>query len=209
MALGLDAGSAPWRWRRAPLGGTNQSWIDGSGEWLVEVAVAARAGVEAARLAAAGVAGAAGAFEGPAGWSRAFFGDEGGRRCSGSGAVGRAHRGRRDKPYPVSGIAQVPTSSRSRPAIELNTYAPPSGSSSECRPTSSLTRNGQPWPVIRRSDSLMSVVRCVALAYLYGRDPEPAWLVDAPTADERVVLDVPFELVADSDLDEELRRCSP
>jgi len=84
-------------------GGTMQCWADGSMEWRIEVAHAARAGLTAALLAEAGVTGARHALEGPAGFYAAFAGvvpdlDEG------TGAI-------RDvlfKPLPGCAINQAP-----------------------------------------------------------------------------------------------------
>ena len=58
-------------------GGLNQTWLEGSSEWLYHLGLAARNGVAAALLAAAGERGAAHALEGPAGFVRAFSGREG------------------------------------------------------------------------------------------------------------------------------------
>lgn len=95
----------------ARSGGTNQSWVSGTDEWLIEAGAAARAGVEAALMTEAGVVSSREALEGTAGWAQAFFGDAGAERL-------RAHLASAaplipsvaTKPYPVSGIAQVATS---------------------------------------------------------------------------------------------------
>ncbi|AEA24296.1 MmgE/PrpD family protein [Pseudonocardia dioxanivorans CB1190] len=57
-------------------GGTNQTWVAGSQEWLFQVGFCARNGLLAARLAAAGGAGAPDAFEGAQGFYRALLGEE-------------------------------------------------------------------------------------------------------------------------------------
>ena len=57
-------------------GGLNQTWLEGSDEWLYHLGSAARSGVTAGLLAAAGERGATHALEGPAGIARAFSGRE-------------------------------------------------------------------------------------------------------------------------------------
>ena len=57
-------------------GGLNQTWIDGSSEYRLELGMAARNGILAAELAAAGFHGAAHWYEGAAGFVRAFAGDD-------------------------------------------------------------------------------------------------------------------------------------
>lgn len=181
--------------------GTNQSWIDGSDEWLVEVAAASRAGVDAARLAAAGVRGAPNALDGPAGWSRALFDDEGSSRLEAALAGGRPQTEHvAIKPYPVSGIAQVPTKLSAGLGVDWDHVHP---DRVEVRMTPRElgypgSRNRGPFR--SRSDSLMSVTRCVALAYLHQSVPYRL-LLKPPGSEEAALIDR-IELVADESLDE-------
>lgn len=181
--------------------GTNQSWVDGSDEWLVEVALASRAGLEAAQLAAAGVRGAPNAFDGPSGWSSAYFDDDGAHRLN--AVLAGTSRRTADvaiKPYPVSGIAQVPTHLAARLGGAFDHREPERievrMSSGELSYPGSRNRG----PFKSRSDSLMSVARCVALAYLHGAVPYRQ-LVRPPGDREQSVLDV-IELVTDDGLQE-------
>lgn len=183
-------------------GGTNQSWIAGTDEWLVEVATAARAGVEAALLADAGVRGAREAVEGRAGWAHAFFDD------GGAGRLRKILDGPAEvvgpvavKPFPVSGIAQVPSAAaaalgRGRGDLPVRRLAVRVARSDVGYPGS--TNVG---PFRSRSDSLMSIVRCAALAYLHG-----AIAVDqldrTPDSAEQAVLDA-LEVVPDDEMAEE------
>lgn len=181
--------------------GTNQSWVDGSDEWLVEVAFASRAGLEAAQLAAAGVRGAPNAFDGPSGWSTAYFSDDGADRLNAvlGGASGRT-ADVAIKPYPVSGIAQVPTHLAARLGEAFDHREPERievrMSSDELAYPGSRNRG----PFKSRSDSLMSVARCVALSYLHGAVPYRQ-LVEPPGERERSLLDV-VELVPDDGVQE-------
>ncbi len=173
-ALGCDAETtaAALAIASTMAGGTNQSWIDGTDEWLVEVAEAARAGVVAARLAAAGLSGAPGALDGAAGWAKAYFDD------AGAPALQQALEGAGTrtadvavKLYPVSGIAQAPSTLAAEMGIELE-GALPQRIEVRMNPVEldyPGSRNRGPFS--GRSDSLMSVVRCVALAYLHGHVP--------------------------------------
>lgn len=150
--------------------GTNQAWVDGTDEWLLELGMAARAGVEAAYLAAGGLHGAPRAFEGAAGWARAFFDDEDATALersvedySSSTAASVAL-----KRYPVSGIAQAPVAAAAR-ARELISGQRPLGASihmspAECNYPGTDNRG----PFASRSDALMSVPRSVTVAILHG-----------------------------------------
>lgn len=187
----------------AMCGGTNQSWIDGTDEWLLEVGAATRTGVEAAQLAAAGATGAPRAIDGDAGWANAFFGDPDASRLRAllADAAAVAAMGRvATKPYPVSGIAQAPTAAAAALHAQLGG-----------RPVNHMvvrmapivlaypgSRNSGPFR--SRSDSLMSVSRCCALAYVHGAIPL-ASLSGAPGPAESEVL-ARLELVGDEDLDE-------
>lgn len=182
-------------------GGTNQSWIDGTDEWLVEVASATRAGVDAVRLASAGVRGAPRAFDGSAGWSAAFFDDDGAhalhaaldRRIRRTSAVAV-------KLYPISGIAQVPAHLAAELGNDTSRLLP-ERLQVHMNPRELAypgTRNHGPFS--GRADSLMSVARCVALSYLHGTVPYES-LLQGPDEDEGALLDI-LELIADPELEE-------
>lgn len=98
-------------------GGTNQTWIDGSGEYRVQPGMAARNGIVAAELAATGFTGAARWYEGAAGFAAAFA--DGDARAGEPWALGERWR-LLDvvyKPFPVCAITQSPV----RVAIDLAT----------------------------------------------------------------------------------------
>jgi 2-methylcitrate dehydratase PrpD len=146
--------------------GTNQAWIAGTDEWLLEVGAAARAGVEAVELTLAGARAAADGLEGRAGWARAFFDDEGASRlvaqldADDAGIAGVAI-----KPYPVSGIAQVPTWLGCRAhGDELPTDVRCEVSEAEFSYPGSSNRG----PFRSRSDALMSIALCVGAGLADG-----------------------------------------
>jgi 2-methylcitrate dehydratase PrpD len=89
-------------------GGLNQTWIDGTSEYRLQLGMAARNGVAAAELAAAGLTGAPHWYEGAAGYMRAFSGltDQDG----GDWELGERWRLLEVtyKPYPVCAITQSP-----------------------------------------------------------------------------------------------------
>ena len=203
VALGLDRkglGSAI-AISTTMCAGTNQSWVDGTDEWVLEVAASARAGVEAAMAAQAGMRGAQNAFEGRAGWAPAFFGDGDAAllaKVVGDDAFGLDHVS--VKAFPVSGIAQVPTALASlmgkrfdsRPPERLEIRVP----AREFNYPGSSNRG----PFKSRSDSLMSIARCCALAYANGKIPLRL-LAEPPLDNEETVLKV-TEVVSDSALAE-------
>ena len=203
VALGLDRerlGSAI-AISTTMCAGTNQSWVDGTDEWLLVVAATARAGVEAALAAQTGVQGAQWAFEGQAGWAPAFFGDSDAAllaKAVGDDSFGLDHVS--VKAFPVSGIAQVPTTLASsmgkrfdfRTPERLEIRVPPR----EFNYPGSSNRG----PFKSRSDSLMSIARCGALAYANGRIPLHL-LAGPPLDNEEAVLEV-IDLVSDSALAE-------
>jgi 2-methylcitrate dehydratase PrpD len=146
--------------------GTNQAWVAGTDEWLLEVGAAARAGIEAVELVLAGARAAADGIEGRAGWARAFFDDDGASRLAARltaeepGIAGVAI-----KPYPVSGIAQVPTWLGCRAhAAELPRAVRVEVSEAELSYPGSANRG----PFRSRSDALMSIAFCVATGLADG-----------------------------------------
>lgn len=179
----------------AASGGTNQSWLDGSDEWLLEVAAAARSGVEAATLAAGGLRGAHQAMEGAAGWASAYFGDKDGTRLAALLKGALASPRVACKPYPVSGIAQVPTHLAARLGRSLNARMPQRITVRMAAAELAYPGSHNRGPFRSRGDSLMSVARCVALAYLHGGIPYRR-LVEHPDQPERNLLSR-IELVAD------------
>jgi 2-methylcitrate dehydratase PrpD len=150
--------------------GTNQAWIAGSDEWLLELGLSARAGVEAALLTEAGVRAAPDAIEGAAGWAKAYCGDEGSAalvaRLAGADSLINEVA---VKPYPVSGIAQVPTHLACQIHGELKGAVPDHicvrMSTAEASYPGSTNRG----PFRSRSDALMSVAFCVACGVTSGR----------------------------------------
>jgi 2-methylcitrate dehydratase PrpD len=89
-------------------GGLNQTWIDGTSEYRLELGFAARNGVAAAQLAAAGFHGASHWYEGDAGFATAFgSGDE---APHADWELGDRWRllDVTYKPYPVCAITQSP-----------------------------------------------------------------------------------------------------
>lgn len=171
LAIGLDVEGVATAVCLATVmtAGTNQAWLSGSDEWLLEIGAATRSGVEAALLAARGVRASPVAFEGPAGWAHAFFDDEGAARLVSALddpttlVPEVAH-----KPYPVSGIAQVPTRlgcvahgilAGAVPDRVLVKVSP-----AEATYPGSANRG----PFAGRSDALMSISHCVACGLADG-----------------------------------------
>lgn len=203
LALGLDRDGIANAISLAAASskGTNQSWVSGTDEWLLEVGSAARAGVEAVQLTIAGAVGAPDAFEGTAGWTRAFFDDEKASRLEAALAGGPSRITEvAVKPFPVSGIAQVAT------ALGCELHDCPEGrfpqrivvrmSRSECAYPGSVNRG----PFRSRSAALMSVVFCVACAVADGA-VRLARLEDPNAPDLRRLMDR-IDLEPDAAVDE-------
>lgn len=197
LALGLDRdGLANSIALAATLaGGTNAAWLAGSDEWLLEAGVAARLGVEAARFTAAGAHASPHALESRAGWARAFFGDDGAKALAeyldgparGEGAASgqgseRVEIGARGlgaprgipgvavKPYPVSGIAQVPTRLACEASRELRAGAElPRVQIRISEREAGYPGSANTGSFVSRSDALMSVVFCVTCGLLDGK----------------------------------------
>jgi 2-methylcitrate dehydratase PrpD len=150
--------------------GLNQTWIDGSSEYRLELGMAARNGIVAAELATAGLSGASHWYEGDAGFARAFAGltDVAG----GDWELGERWRllDVTYKPYPVCAITQSPV----QVAIDLatdNDLAPADIASIRCVLNSAdRTYPGtvNPGPFQDIGATLMSAQFCVAMA-LKGR----------------------------------------
>jgi 2-methylcitrate dehydratase PrpD len=181
----------------ATSAGHNQAWVDGSDEWLFEVAGAARSGLDAARVALSGAKAASGAFEGKAGWCAAYFDDPGGPVLAMNLADSSDRTARSAmKLYPVSGIAQTPTHLAAQLGKE---FAADDIQRVQVRMSAnevSYPGTSNRGPFRSRSDTLMSVPRCVAIALRRGATPYEVLLapVDADQADlmDRVEL-VPEE----------------
>jgi 2-methylcitrate dehydratase PrpD len=153
----------------ARSGGTMQSWLSGTDEWLFEVGAAARAGVEAALLTEAGAVASAEAFEGSAGWARAYFGDEGAAQLARALVESRSHIAEvAVKPYPVSGIAQVPTDLGRQAHAELDGQTVYSAVVRLSEPEATYPGSSNYGPFRSRSSALMSVGFCVACALSDG-----------------------------------------
>ncbi len=162
----------------AASGGTNQAWIEGTDEWLVEVASAARAGVEAALFAKAGLSGAVRSLDGQSGWAKAFFDDPAGERLMSALSDERPRTPLvAMKLFPVSGIAQVATALacqlgkkvRATDISEIRLYL----SISDASYPGSASKG----PFRSRSDALMSVPLSVAIGLAHGYVSYDGWTV--------------------------------
>jgi 2-methylcitrate dehydratase PrpD len=201
IGLGLDseATTNAIAMATAHCAGTNQSWVDGSGEWLLVVASASRAGVECALLASQGVRGATAAFEGGAGWATAFFGESDAAELDRALADDRLRTPHvAVKPFPVSGIAQAPSAAACALSEPGTTWR-----SVEVRMNPrelAYPGSGNRGPFRSRSDALMSIALCVTLGL---RDGEVRYraLTDDLGADGHALLQR-VELVADADVAE-------
>jgi 2-methylcitrate dehydratase PrpD len=89
-------------------GGLNQTWLDGTSEYRLQLGMAARNGITAATLAAGGLRGASHWYEGAAGFARAFAGSD--DAAGGDWELGERWRllDVTYKPYPVCAITQSP-----------------------------------------------------------------------------------------------------
>lgn len=91
--------------------GTNQTWVDGSSEWQLQLGSASRSGLEAALLASTGATGSRRALEGTSGFFAAFARDEAVAADVGSElGTSWATREVTFKAYPVCAILQSPVS---------------------------------------------------------------------------------------------------
>jgi len=90
--------------------GLNQTWIDGTSEYRLQLGMAARNGITAAQLAASGLHGAGHWYEGDAGYARAFAGADPDHAGDGDWELGERWRllDVTYKPYPVCAITQSP-----------------------------------------------------------------------------------------------------
>lgn len=201
MALGLDRDGIANAigLAAARSGGTTQSWVAGTDEWLLEIGAAARAGVEAALFTRAGAVAAPDALEGGSGWLRAYFGVNDPAQLE--AAVTRPERYIGEvavKPYPVSGIAQVPTDLGRRAHEDI-----------QGRPFDSVTvrlselevaypGSTSRGPFRSRSAALMSVGFCVSCTLADG----VVRLARLEAPDELTAAAAGVDIVADSSLEE-------
>ena len=170
VALGLDrAGIAnAIGLAVARSGGTMQSWLSGTDEWWIEAGAAARAGLESALFSQAGAIASAEAIEGAAGWCRAYFDDDS-TRLRVALARGESYLGEvAVKPYPISGIAQVPTELGLLAFRAMNGRRVRSGVVTLSVRAASYPGTAGQGPFRSRSDALMSVPFCVACAITDG-----------------------------------------
>lgn len=146
--------------------GLNQTWIDGTSEYRIELGMAARNGVVAAQLAAGGFKGAPQWYEGEAGFVRAFAGDD---ADPGSGwDLGERWRilDVTYKPYPVCAITQSSVQVAIDLAVEHN-LQPDEITAVRCMLNSadrSYPGTVNPGPYNDVGASLMSAEFCVAMA---------------------------------------------
>ena len=183
-------------------GGTNAAWLAGSDEWLLEAGVAARLGVEAALFTRAGAHASPEALEGGAGWARAFFGDDGARSLAESLEETGSRLGQvAVKPYPVSGIAQVPTHLACEASRRLDREsASPRARIRISAQEASYPGSANTGPFVSRSDALMSVVFCVGCGLTDGRVRLER--LERPSEPPSLEAAAAVELVADPQLEE-------
>jgi 2-methylcitrate dehydratase PrpD len=152
-------------------GGLNQTWLDGSTDYLYQLGLAARNGVTAARLAAAGESGAMGAIDGAAGFGRAIGGQA---ALAPVEAWGLGQRFRIleavYKPSPICNICQSPALLAAQLAASgvdptriraLRLYLNPDDRAYPGTLASA--------PFSGRGQALMSAAFCVAAALVHGR----------------------------------------
>ena len=206
VALGLDAFSTANAIALAAAAGAghNQAWVSGTDEWILEVGAAARAGVEAALFTEAGIVASPEAYEGRAGWGAAYFGEVGAPKLA--AALQRDPIGPRVvaiKPYPVSGIANVPTSL----ACDLHDALASDGLGAPESVTVRMSEvehaypgSSNAGPFRSRSDALMSVAFCVACGLLDGA--VPLRRLENPNDDDVSALVKRISVVGDPELEE-------
>jgi 2-methylcitrate dehydratase PrpD len=203
VALGLDdAGIANSIALAASMtAGTNQSWISGTDEWLLELGCAARAGVEAALFTAAGATAAPDALEGRAGWASAFCDDDGASKLTAELSNERSLVSEvAVKPYPVSGIAQIPTHLACMLHEGLEGALPDSLTLRISVPEANYPGSRNRGPFRSRSDALMSVSFCLACGITNGRLHLEA--TEQPNQPELLALLERIHLEADPALEE-------
>jgi 2-methylcitrate dehydratase PrpD len=151
--------------------GTTQTWIDGSDEWQLHVALCAEAGLRAVDLAMAGVVGGSQALSGSAGFFNAFTGkrptfSDMAPDFDPSAAIGECVI----KRYPVSGICQSVVLAAERLAARL----PPAPDIREVRVSMNEFEISYPGtssrgPYHSFSSKLMSAAFCCASVLAAGR----------------------------------------
>lgn len=158
-ALGIAASMAA---------GTNQTWVDGSSEWQLQLGSASRSGLEAALLADNGATGSTGALEGSSGFFTVF-----GRDMSLAGSIGSevgtlwATREVTFKTNPVCAILQSPVTAAA--SLKRDSHIPIAKATltlatAEARYPGT---DGMP-PFDDAGAALMSARYCVAMALTRG-----------------------------------------
>lgn len=203
VALGFDAAGTAGAiaLAAAACGGHNQAWISSTDEWILEVGAAARAGVEAALFLRAGARASAEAFEGRAGWGAAFFGEPGAPRLAEQLAGPPATASLvAVKPYPVSGIAQVPTDLACRAHEELAGREAIAVRVAMSPIEFAYPGSANTGPFTSRSGALMSVAFCVACGLLDGA--VPLGRLERPDSDDLTSLLARVTVAPDEALEE-------
>lgn len=148
-------------------GGTNQTWLAGTQEWLYQTAAAARSGYFAASLAEQGVKGAPDALEGPAGFYASFLGDAARAHSVGTELGERwSTLSVSYKPWPVCTFNQSPVSTL---LAVLNEHALSAGDIERIEVRMNPAEAGYPGidqlgPFTDSAGALMSVRFCMAVA---------------------------------------------
>ncbi len=171
VALGLDVDGVANAvgLASAMSAGTNQSWVSGTDEWLLELGAAARAGVDAALLTEGGAVASPVAMEGPAGWARAFFDDPGATSLIEALQTPKSRIVEvATKLHPVSGIAQVVTQLGCDLHDLVGTQVPQEVLVTMSEAEMAYPGSANRGPFRSRSDALMSVAFCVACALTDG-----------------------------------------
>lgn len=179
--------------------GTNQTWVDGSLEWQLQLGAAARSGLEAAELASSGAVGSAGALEGSSGFFAAFARDASfAEQVADELGTVWATRDVSFKSHPVCAILQSPVETAAAVHRE-------SSGQTFTRATLSLTpteacypgTDGLP-PFDEPGGALMSAAHCVATALSRGS----VTVGDLMETSDDLVIEAArrVEVVGDSDL---------
>jgi 2-methylcitrate dehydratase PrpD len=170
-ALGLDSGRSAHAIALATsfAAGLNQTWVDGSSDYLYHLAAAARNGLCAALLAEQGALGATHALEGDAGFARAFA--DSGLAPVREWALGERFRICEAvyKPYPVCNINQSPVTLAAKAAAAGLDVAAIAAVRVHLNPDDhaypgTLGRG----PFSSRAQALMSAPYCVATGLIHG-----------------------------------------
>jgi 2-methylcitrate dehydratase PrpD len=149
-------------------GGTNQAWLSGSDEWMLQVGLAARTGVESALLARDGATGSDEALDGRAGWGAAFFSSPGAPVLDKILEKPIDISGVSIKPFPISGISQIHTALACEIHTDLAGMRPKRVRVHVSEGEYAYPGSANVGPFRSRSDALMSIAFCVSCALLDG-----------------------------------------